>query len=168
MVKNWLLAMDLDGTLWDHLDITAVKPPYRYIGNNTIINDENIKIRLNLDAVNFILWCRENGAYVTSLSWNKPENALEAIKAFGIEHLFDFHAIEYVEDKSIYLKKVLDKLRNMNVNIAPERIVYVDDRDIHINKIREKIGNVVFIHIWKEVKDFKEAKEIVKRIIFNQ
>ncbi len=167
MEKNWLLAMDLDGTVWDHLDITAVKLPYRYIGNNTIANDDDVKIILNSDAINFILWCRENGAYVTSLSWNKPENALEAIRAFGIEQLFDFHSIEYIEDKSIYLKKLLEKLKNMNIKINADRIVYVDDRDIHIKKIKEKIGNVIFINIWKEVKDFNEAKEIVKSKILN-
>jgi len=27
--KTWLLAMDLDGTVWDHLDISKVELPYK-------------------------------------------------------------------------------------------------------------------------------------------
>ncbi len=26
--KPWLLAMDLDGTVWDNLNISGINPPY--------------------------------------------------------------------------------------------------------------------------------------------
>ncbi|MDP8011919.1 MAG: magnesium-dependent phosphatase-1 [Thermoplasmata archaeon] len=160
---KWLLAMDLDGTVWDHLDITSAPLPYKKIDNSTIESADGTRIKIFNDAIEFIKWSKNNGAIVTSLSWNVPENAFEALKIFNIIDLFDYHLIEYHPDKYKLLLRLLSELKEKNIEI--NKIVYVDDRDIHVENIKKFIGNVTFIHIWKEVKNYDEAKKIVQEKI---
>lgn len=166
MKNNWLLAIDLDGTVWNHKDISAVPMPYKKISDGVIENNDGIRITVYPEALEFIKWARKNGGIITSLSWNIPENAMQALKVLGIDTLFDYHLIEYHPDKYRLLLKLLNELEKKNITIPPGRIVYVDDRDIHIQDIRKNIGNIIFIHIWREVKDFEDAKKIIyERII---
>jgi len=159
--------MDLDGVLWDNLDISSVSRPYFKVGDGMIENREGVRIRVNREAVAFIKWAKENGAIVSTLSWNIPENALEALEKLGVINLFDYQGIEYNPRKYERLLNIITSLRNKGVSIRPEDVVYVDDRDIHVNEIRKYVGNIVFIHLWKEVKDFDEARKVVKSRILD-
>jgi magnesium-dependent phosphatase-1 len=161
--KPWLLAADIDGTLWDCLDISLVAPPYFADGKGRLRSADGTIVRLIPEAISFVSWCRRNGAKVTSLSWNIPERVFPAIEILGISNLFDFHATEYTDEKHERLFDLLAKLRRSGVVIPPERVVYVDDRDIHIESIRKKVGDVVWIHIWKEVPDYNAAKTVVRK-----
>jgi len=163
--KPWLLATDIDGTLWDSLDISLVDPPYFADGKGRLRSADGTVVRLIPEATSFLKWCRKNGATVTSLSWNIPERVFPAIEVLGISRLFDFHATEYTDAKHERLFDLLVKLRRKGIAIPPQRVVYVDDRDIHIESIRKKVGDVVWIHIWKEVPDYDAAKRIVREKI---
>jgi magnesium-dependent phosphatase-1 len=163
--RPWLLATDIDGTLWDTLDISLVAPPYFPDGKGRLRSADGTIVRLIPEAIEFVKWCRRNGAKVTSLSWNIPERVFPAIQVLGISDLFDFHATEYTDAKHERLFDLLDKLRRDGIIIPPQRVVYVDDRDIHIDSIRKKVGDVVWIHIWKEIPDYNAAKRIVKKKI---
>ena len=160
-----MLATDIDGTLWDTLDISLVAPPYFPDGKGRLRSADGTIVRLITEAIDFVTWCRRNGAKVTSLSWNIPERVFPAIEVLGISNLFDFHATEYTEAKHERLFDLLGKLRRRGIIIPPQRVVYVDDRDIHIESIRKKVGDVVWIHIWNEVPDYKAAKRIVRKRI---
>jgi magnesium-dependent phosphatase-1 len=161
--KPWLLATDIDGTLWDNLDISLVAPPYFADGKGRLRSADGTIVRLIPEAINFVKWCRRNGAKVTSLSWNIPERVFPAIEILGISNLFDFHATEYTDAKHERLFDLLRKLQRNGTVIPPQRVVYVDDRDIHIESIRKKVGDVVWIHIWKEVPNYHAAETIVRK-----
>jgi len=163
--KPWLLATDIDGTLWDTLDISLVAPPYFADGKGRLRSANGTVVRLIPEAIDFVRWCRKNGAKVSSLSWNIPERVFPAIEVLGISDLFDFHATEYTDAKHERLFDLLRELRRHGVTIPPERVAYVDDRDIHIESIRKRVGNVVWIHIWKEVPDYDAAKRVVRKKI---
>lgn len=160
-MRPWVLFMDLDGTMWDHEDISSVDPPYRLVEPGVIANPAGVTVRLYPEAVGFVEWARRRGAFTSTLSWNHPENALGALEAFGIEHLFDHHEIEYSPEKHRGIKRVLGLLRERGVSVPPERVVYVDDRDIHIADIYREVGEILFIHIWRGVRDYEEAKRVV-------
>ena len=157
-----MLATDIDGTLWDTLDISLVAPPYFADGKGRLRSADGTIVRLIPEAIDFVRWCRKNGAKVTSLSWNIPERVFSAIVVLGISDLFDFHATEYTDAKHERLFDLLGKLRRSGTLIPPQRVVYVDDRDLHIGSIRKKVGDVVWIHIWKEVPDYDSAKKVVR------
>ncbi|MGC8565662.1 MAG: magnesium-dependent phosphatase-1 [Thermoplasmata archaeon] len=159
--KTWLLAMDLDGTVWDHLDISSVQPPYIRIDEGIIENTKGIKIKVYKEAIDFIKWSKNNGAIVTSLSWNITKYAMEALKVLGIENLFDYHLIEYHPEKYKLLLKLLKELENKGIKILPKNIVYIDDRDIHINDIKKYIGDIIFIWMWKNTKNYDDVKKII-------
>jgi magnesium-dependent phosphatase-1 len=167
-LKRWLLAMDLDGVLWDHLDISSVSRPYYKVAEGVIENREGIRITLNQEAVAFVRWARENGAIVTTMSWNIPENALEALEKLDAMELFDYQGIEYNPRKYERLLNIISIMKEKGILIEPSKVVYVDDRDIHIDEMRKYVGNILFIHIWKEVKGFHEARNIVKSQILGR
>lgn len=163
--EPWLLATDIDGTLWDHLDISTVAPPYFADGKGRLRSADGTRVKLIPEAIDFMKWCKENGALVTSLSWNIPERVFPAIEVLGISDLFDFHATEFTDEKHERLLDLLNRLRERGVVVPPNRVVYVDDRDIHIESIRRRVGDVVFIHIWSEVPDYDAAKGVVRKKI---
>jgi len=162
-MRPWLLATDIDGTLWDTLDISLIPPPYMADGKGRLRSADGTIVRLIPAAIDFVKWCRRNGATVASLSWNVPERVFPAIEVLGISDLFDFHATEYTDAKHERLFDLLGKLRQRGIAIPPQRVVYVDDRDIHIESIRKKVGDIVWIHIWKEVADYEAAKRVVRK-----
>ncbi len=164
-IDPWLLMMDLDGTVWDHLDISSVAPPYHTAGPGRIENSDGIAVTVYPEAIDFIRWCRERGAITCTLSWNHRHYVMEALEKLGIMDLFDYHETEFSPAKDQRILHLLDILRKKGTPVEPERIVYVDDRDIHMDDIRRNVGNVIFLHIWKEVRNYDEAKKIVMRRI---
>ena len=161
-VKPWLLMMDLDGTVWDHLDISSVVPPYNLVQNGSISNVQGIRINVFPQAVSFIEWARRHGAITCTLSWNYTDYVMQALSVLGLIGLFDYHETEFSPDKDRRIIHLLEILKAKGIEIPPERIVYVDDRDIHISDIRRNVGNVLFIHIWKSVRDYSEAKRLIE------
>ena len=166
--EPWLLMMDLDGTVWDHLDISSVKPPYHTAGPGKIQNQEGTVITVFPEALEFIRWCGSNGATTCTLSWNHREYVMEALEKLGIMELFDYHETEFSPAKDQRILHLLDVLRQKGTTVTPERIVYVDDRDIHMDDIRRNVGNILFLHIWKEVRNYEEARAIIRNRIIGE
>jgi magnesium-dependent phosphatase-1 len=166
MGGRWLLFVDLDGTLWDHKDISALKPPFRRINESTIIDSNRVAVRLKSDMLDLILRAKKRGAIVSTLSWNNPENALDALKAFGILELFDYHAIDVHPRKGEYARRVVEEVkRDLGVELRECQIVYIDDRDIHLDSIRRHLGRIVFLRAWVDFKSAEEAERIIEERI---
>lgn len=159
----WILFMDLDGTMWDNLDISTVSPPYESVGPGQLQNWEGKRVTVFNDALEFVRWARSKGAITSTLSWNIRKNATEALDKLGIASLFDYDGIEFTPEKDRRILAVLERLREKGIQIPPERIVYIDDRDIHLNDILKNVGNIVFIKIWSEAGDYSVARNIVCR-----
>ncbi len=161
-----VLFIDLDGTIWSHLDASSLTPPFRRISADVIEDSAGVKVRLLQGVREFLAGVRGLGIIIASLSWNNPVKALEAIKAFGINHLFDAHYIEPHPHKGeVMAYALMDLSEKLNTKLGPENVVYIDDRDIHIKEIREKVGDVLFLHAWKDFKDFSEAYNIIKQYV---
>ena len=161
-----VLFIDLDGTIWNHLDVSALTPPFRRIGTDVIEDSAGIKVRLSRGVREFLVGVRKLGIIIASLSWNNPVKALEIIKAFGINHLFDVHYIEpHPRKGEVMAYALMDLSEKLNIRLGPENVVYIDDRDIHISEVREKVGDVLFLHAWRDFKDFKEAYEIIRKYV---
>lgn len=49
-----------------------------------------------------------------------------------------------------------DDLIEEGIYVTPEEVVYIDDRTIHLEDILKHVGNVVFIRMWREIRNFDE------------
>ncbi len=159
-----VVFLDLDGTIWSSLDISSSIPPYTKLSDNAIKDSRGEVIVLRKGFRDFIKWLRNSLRHVRvyTLSWNIPWKALEALKAFGIVDLFDGHCIEYHPHKELMMKKALV---NEGLRIRPCEILYIDDRTIHLSNIRELIGDVAFIHMGYDVKDFIELRKLLESVV---
>lgn len=155
---KWLFLVDLDGTVWDHKDISALEPPFKRISRESIVDSNNVKVTLNSQVIELIKWALENGALVSTLSWNNPVIAYRALKAFGILDLFHYLTIEDMPRKDKMIKKLLENIKEeLGIEFTPDRIVYIDDRDIHIHDIYRNIGRILFLHYSRAIHTKDEA-----------
>ena len=157
----WVLLLDLDGTVWDNLDISSTRPPYRVQGRGVIVDARGTPVRLVPGIDWFLRWVRDRRGVVVSLSWNIPSIALEALRAMGLEEFFDYHAIAPHPDKGTEARRALEELGKQGLCPGePCLVVYIDDRDIHWEGVREALGGrVVFLQAWKSFRDYWEAAE---------
>ena len=158
---KWLLLVDLDGTLWDNLDISSLTPPFTRIGKDEIADSRGVRVKLNSEVLKLISWAREHGALISTLSWNIPWKAYEALKTFGIVELFDYITVENTDRKDIMIKRLLGKLRDVNISFDSCEIIYIDDRDIHIEDIYRNIGDIFFLQYGRDFKLFDEARKAI-------
>jgi magnesium-dependent phosphatase-1 len=159
----WILFLDLDGTLWDHKDISSLRPPFYRVDERRIRDSSGVEVRIYDDSVKLLKWARSRGALTSTLSWNVPEIAMEAIRAFGLEELFDYFVIDPSPHKGEAALRLIKRLKEERGCVPPPcAIVYIDDRDIHIDEVRKRLGDVTFLIIWKDFKSFEEAKRLIE------
>jgi len=161
-----ILFVDLDGTVWDCLDISLLTPPFTGINEDEVMDSSGVVVKLFPKVRDFLKWAKNTGFYVASLSWNIREIAIEALKALNIYELFDNHYIEFHPHKGLVMKKAIDEIKTLiRQEIKPCSIVYIDDRTIHLDEVKEEVGEVVFIHMWKDFKDYDEVRRFLEKLI---
>ena len=164
-VKIKLVILDLDGTIWDHLDISSLNPPFKVLNDNLIADSKGVKVRL-CDGVRELLETIKNSNLLLSIaSWNIRDVAIEALKAFNILEYFIKPKIEPHPRKDIMILKLLAELKSEGLKIKPEEILYVDDRDIHLKGILRNVGKVRFVHMWKDVQNHYELINMILNLI---
>ena len=162
-LRVFLLLMDLDGTMWDHKNVTDLIPPFRRVSETRVIDSRGVEVNLYPEALKIVLWARDSGAFVSSLSWNDPGKALGVLEAFGIRGLFHHHMIENHPNKDEMISRLLLNLRGMGLEFPLCRIVYIDDRTIHLDSIYRNIGRIVFLQAWRDFKTHQEAIEAIEK-----
>ncbi|MEM1598125.1 MAG: magnesium-dependent phosphatase-1 [Pyrobaculum sp.] len=158
-----LIALDLDGTVWDHGDISSLYLPFRKISQMQIVDSRGVVVTLRRHVRDFLAWARGEGHILSTLSWNDFDVAYQALKAFEIDRYFHYLVIEPHPRKDKMLWRLLRRIREeRGVDVQPGDILYIDDRDIHIGQIRENIGPVRFLQFGKDVSCFTEVVEYLK------
>ena len=161
-----VLFIDLDGTIWDCLDLSLLTPPFTKINEDEIADSTGVVVKLFPKVRDFLKWAKDTGVYVASLSWNVREIAIEALKAFGIHELFNNHYIEFHPHKGIVMKKAINEIKAIiRQEIRSCNIVYIDDRTIHLDEVRREVGDVIFIHMWRKYKDYDEVRMFLEKLI---
>lgn len=161
--KKWLLLVDLDGTLWDHPDISQVVPPFKKLDPHTIMDSNNTVVQLHKDTLEIVRWAKNNNAITSTLSWNHPDIAVQVLRVFGVHKLFDYLMIEPHPNKDEMIKKLLDTIRKkQKITFNTNEIVYIDDRTIHLEQIRKNIGNIIFLQRNKDYRSPEEAIKIIR------
>lgn len=163
-MKYKLIIFDLDGTIWDHEDISSLTPPFRKISKNTIVDLRGTLVKLYPYVKETLSKLKQMGFILAIVSWNKEKIALEALDAFGLAGLFDYYCIEYHPYKEKMIKKILKKIYEEENEIKSFQVIYIDDRDIHIKDIAREVSGIYFIHMWIDVKNYKDLLKLIKTI----
>lgn len=166
MKSAWIVFLDLDGTLWDHLDITATIPPFTRISTSVISDTRGVNITLMPGAVEFMKWVRANGGILSSCSWNEYDKAMGAIQAYELIHLFSFQEISTNPGKYLLMEELISKLRNQGMSIQENRLFYLDDRDIHVKDVKTMFPELTFFHMWKDGLDFEDVEKTISSKIY--
>ncbi len=154
MIK--LLVLDLDGTLWDHLDASSLTPPYTRIGEDTVVDSQGIRVTLNRGARWFLAKVYGRIALAVA-SWNEWSKAYELLRVFGLDHYFGYLGIEPHPHKHLILEKILKWYKHRyGETLRPDEILYVDDRRIHLEDIYRHIGKIRFLQMGVDIQDFYE------------
>ncbi len=158
---KWLLFMDLDGTLWDNLDVSSCKLPFKPIDGDRISDSSGTIISLNPDSREFLKWARDAGAIISTCTWNDTAHAMGAIEAFDLKKAFDYFQITNDPRKDKLMKDLLETLHRKKVHIEHRNIFYLDDRDIHMSEIRHLIPEINFLYMGVHVKGLANARKII-------
>ena len=118
-----LLAWDLDNTLW----------------KGTLIEDGLEKLELNPLAVNAIIELDRRGILHSIASKNNHDDAIEAIRHFGLEQYFLYPQINW-DLKSDSLKNI-----STNLNIGMDSIAFIDDQPFERAEVSENTSGVVVL-----------------------
>jgi magnesium-dependent phosphatase-1 len=157
----WVVFLDLDGTLWDHLDITAASPPFTRISESIISDSLGVRISLLPGAVDFIKWVRSSGGIISTCSWNEYDKAIGALEAYGIVHLFDYQKVSTNPKKYLLMEEVISKLVQKGVSVRMDRLFYLDDRDIHISDVKVRFPELTFFLMWKNGTNYESVKSTI-------
>lgn len=162
---EWLLLLDLDGTIWTHLNVSGLREPLTLVAPNLVVDASGEELELYGYMVELAAWARENGAMVCTLSWNEPEKALRVLELLGIEGLFDCHMIEPHPNKHLMLKRLLARLKGLGITFNPCRVIYVDDREIHLKDIVEEIGPINYIRAHRDCRGLQSCINLINRYL---
>ena len=155
-----LLVLDLDGTLWDHEDASALVPPYEF-GGDCLTDSLGQELCLFPGVRRFLEWASER--FVLSIaSWNIEERVRPILEGFGLWDYFRFPKIENHPNKGDMIARTLRELELSGYDV--EGVIYVDDRDIHVEDVKTVVPSIRFIHMWRDAKSFEELRELLGRM----
>ncbi len=156
------VLLDLDGTLWNCMDISSLEPPFVPISRNTIVDARGRTVKLFEGVREFLEKLRELDLRVVALSWNVKEIAVLALRAFDIDRYFDDFVIEPHPFKGYMMRKYFAE---RGISVDPNEILYIDDRDVHLQDIEKNVGRVRFVQMWRDVKSFEELTDLVMQLV---
>jgi len=161
-----VVFIDLDGTIWDCLDVSALKPPFQKVGEDTLIDRLGSRLTVFPGVRDFLKWLKEYNIVITVLSWNMFSIAYSALRKLNLVKYFDLLYIEPHSHKGYMMKRALKEIsRRLGVEVSLCEVVYVDDRDIHLEEVRRLVGDIIFIKMWKDVASYNELKHRIKHLL---
>jgi len=158
--------MDLDGTLWDHYDISLLTPPFTRISELEIMDSNSVVVRVKKLALEILEYAVKRGFIISTLSWNDPVKALEALRVLGIDKLFHYHATENHPHKALMAHRVVEVVKS-RVEICRDKIsiIYIDDRELHVEEMKSAFRDLLYIKAWETCRDLSECINLIERYI---
>ena len=165
MCQCVVVFMDLDGTLWDHYDISTLEIPFTRISKLEFVDLSGVVVRVQRLALEVLEYAVRRGFIVSTLSWNDPVKALEALRVLGLDRVFHYHAIENHPNKALMAQRVLRVIEERGLCRDSVVVIYIDDRELHLEDMKRAFRNLFYIKAWESCKTINECVELIEQYI---
>lgn len=152
-----LVILDLDLTLWDHRNVTALARPFRRVGDDAIEDQSGVRVSLFPGVRPLLDGLRERGFIVACASWNDPPAVEEIFDLLNLGHYFDHKKVEPHPHKQQTIGALLSELASSGITLSPDEVLYVDDRTIHLDAVRATVGPIRFLQYGVDIRSLDEV-----------
>jgi magnesium-dependent phosphatase-1 len=146
-----LVILDLDLTLWDHRNVTALSRPFARAGDDSVEDRQGVRVSLFPGVRQLLDGLRERGLIIACASWNDPGPVEEIFGLLRLSHYFDHKKVEPHPNKQHTIGALLAELAAADVVLAPDEVLYVDDRTLHLAAVRAEVGPIRFLQYGVDV-----------------
>ncbi|BCU71346.1 magnesium-dependent phosphatase-1 [Stygiolobus caldivivus] len=163
MIK--VVVFDADKTLWDHSNISALKPPLKILNEDSIEDSNGHRVTLFPDVRETLYELKDMGFYLALATWNIPEKTEAVLSALKLKEYFDLIISREYPFKFIYISHIISMFRLLKkVEIKPNEILFIDDRRVHFGNTWLYVGDVNCLEMWSDVNNHKQIIEKIKTI----
>lgn len=159
-----LVILDLDLTLWDHRNVTALARPLERVGDDAVEDRQGVRVSLFPGARRLLDGLRERGLIIACASWNNPGPVEEIFGLLGLSPYFDHKKVEPHPHKQHTIGALLAELKAAGVALTPDEVLYVDDRTIHLPAVRAAVGPIRFLQHGVDVATLEDILRYLDRI----
>lgn len=158
-----LVIFDCDRTLWDHHNVSELRPPFRRVDENTVEDQDGIRVRLLPGARELLDELKRQGIILSIASWNRPEPVFQILDLLGLSPYFTRPKVEFHPYKERTVAVLLKELAEDGVTLAPEEILYIDDRPLHLRRMKAALGPIRTLQAGQDISDLRKVLHYVVR-----
>jgi magnesium-dependent phosphatase-1 len=156
-----LVVFDCDNTLWDHDDVSTLRPPFRKVDDRTVADARGELVRLTPGARETLETLRRRGVMVSIASWNRPEPAFAIFELLDLRKYFTHPKVEFHPHKDRMIAALLAELATDGIVVGPEEILFVDDRPEQLSRVRDGVGPVRILQTGVDLTDLRHVVRVV-------
>jgi len=150
-----LVIFDCDRTLWDHVDVSALRPPYRRIDGETVADSRGERVRLFPGVRDVLETLQSRGILISIASWNRPEHVFPIFELLELASYFTHPKVEFHPRKEMMIEALLAQLAAGGHRLRPDEVLFVDDRLVNLQRVREALGPVRTLQAGVEITDVR-------------
>jgi magnesium-dependent phosphatase-1 len=158
-----LVILDLDLTLWDHRNVTALALPFRRIGDDTVEDERGVRVSLYPGVRRLLDGLRTRGLIIACASWNDPRPVEAIFDLLGLGHYFDHKKVEPHPHKQQTIGALFAELAASGAPLAADQVLYVDDRTLHLQAVRDAVGPIQFLQFGVDIQSLDEVLAYLDR-----
>ncbi|MDQ7850564.1 MAG: magnesium-dependent phosphatase-1 [Armatimonadota bacterium] len=158
-----LVIFDLDRTLWDHANVSALVLPVHRVDEETVEDAAGTRVRLHPGARQVLEELHRRGVVLSIASWNQPEPVFAVLEALGLREYFLLPRVEPHPYKERTIPELLSDLSARGLALHPREVLYVDDRALHLRRVRAALPEIHTLQPGVEITALAEVLAFVDR-----
>lgn len=148
-----LVIFDCDRTLWDHPDVSELRPPFRKVAEDAVEDAHGERVQLFAGTRTALEALRAREILISVASWNQPEPVFAIFDLLTLDQYFTQPKVEFHPHKDHMVRDLLAELAAEGITLHPEEILFVDDNPAHLDAVRAAIGPLRTLQMGAEIDD---------------
>ena len=148
-----LVIFDCDRTLWDHDDVSTLRPPFRRVEADAVVDSRGERVHLFRGVRDVLETLRQRGLLISIASWNRPEHVFPVFELLDLAAYFTHPKVEFHPQKEKMIGTLLAELAAEGHVLRPDEVLFVDDRRVNLERVRRALGPVRTLQAGVEITD---------------